>query len=312
MLHLLKKFFKVLLPLTINRFDKKMNVIQNLVNENKHNINIIDKEIKNNKQEIKKLKNEIIELNKLIKENNDVIKKFLMEIGDLTKRNNIDVIKNTNEIIWANIFNNTISNSKWLKDKSCSPGRWAVGYPCLYVIYRVLNDVKPRSILELGLGQSTRLMVQYAKYSNAEHFVVEHDKNWINFFLNDVEISKSKVIQLDREMVPYKEAEAVRVFKGFKSKFQDNKFDFIFIDAPLGGDMKKYSRIDVLSILPSCLENNFIILIDDYNRIGEKNTLKEIERILKDNNIAYRKGIYSGQKDCVVICSEELSFISTM
>lgn len=156
-------------------------------------------------------------------------------------------------------------------------------------------------------------MVQYVKHSNAEHFVVEYDKNWIKFFLNDVEIfGKSKVVQLDREMVSYKEAEAVCVFKGFKSKYQDKKFDFIFIDAPLGSDMKKYSRIDILSILPSCLENNFIILIDDYNRIGEKNTLREIEMLLKDNNIAYRKGIYSGQKDCAVICSEDLSFITTM
>lgn len=64
----------------------------------------------------------------------------------------------SSENVWANIFNNTISNSPWLKDKSFSPGRWGVGYAYLYVMYRVLNEIRPRRILELGLGQSTRMI----------------------------------------------------------------------------------------------------------------------------------------------------------
>ena len=43
------------------------------------------------------------------------------------------------EILWAQIFNNTISSSAWLKDASFSPGRAAVGYPFLYACYRILD-----------------------------------------------------------------------------------------------------------------------------------------------------------------------------
>ena len=73
-----------------------------------------------------------------------------------------DSARHASEAVWAQIFNNTISESLWLKDKTFSPGRWAVGYPYLYVMYRVLNETRPKRILELGLGQSTRMIAQYA------------------------------------------------------------------------------------------------------------------------------------------------------
>lgn len=45
----------------------------------------------------------------------------------------IQEVKGINkEILWGEIFNNTVSNSDWLTDRSFSPGRWAVGYQYLY------------------------------------------------------------------------------------------------------------------------------------------------------------------------------------
>lgn len=45
--------------------------------------------------------------------------------------------RNASEAVWAEIFNNAITGSEWLTDTAFSPGRWAVGYPYLYVMYRV-------------------------------------------------------------------------------------------------------------------------------------------------------------------------------
>ena len=69
-----------------------------------------------------------------------------------------------NEILWAEIFNSTIQDSLWFKDKSLSPGRWAAGYPFLYALYRTLNEKHPLNILELGMGQTTKLISQYVDY----------------------------------------------------------------------------------------------------------------------------------------------------
>ncbi len=62
------------------------------------------------------------------------------------------------EILWAEIFRSVTDKSTWLKNRSFAPGRWALGYPALYILYRILNEMKPKSILELGLGQSTRMI----------------------------------------------------------------------------------------------------------------------------------------------------------
>lgn len=227
----------------------------------------------------------------------------------------IQEVKGINkEILWGEIFNNTVSNSDWLTDRSFSPGRWAVGYQYLYSVYRILDIIKPQSILELGLGQSTKLLSQYAKTNpKVNHIVVEHDQDWIDFYKKENEVPKnSKILKLERVTKEYKDDNSVLAFKNFKESLQGLKFDFISIDAPLGANAKVYARIDVLEILPECLDENFVIVIDDYNRNGEKKTVYEIEQILKQNAISYAKGIYSGEKQCIVICPEKLKFICSM
>lgn len=225
-----------------------------------------------------------------------------------------DSARHASEAVWAQIFNNTISESLWLKDKTFSPGRWAVGYPYLYVMYRVLNETRPKRILELGLGQSTRMIAQYAAaFQDVEHIVVEHDPEWVEFFCNDFPIPKNtKVVMLEREMVPYKDAEAVRVFKGFKETFQGQKFDFISVDAPYGGDMRQYSRIDILNLIPNELSENFVITVDDCNRGGENNTVKEIQQRLTEYQISHQTGWYYGDKSSVLICPAYMGFLCSM
>ncbi len=225
----------------------------------------------------------------------------------------VEAKRSADEATWAAIFNNTITDSTWLHNKTFSAGRWAMGYPALYVIYRILNEVKPKRILELGLGQSTRLIGQYAAANkDVEHFVVEHDSNWIDFFTNDFKLTENtNVVHLDREMVSYKDAE-VRVYKGFTEVFKDKQFDFICIDAPLGGDMKQFARIDTLRMLPNCLSKSFIVALDDCNRPGETATLKEMHNVLTDSNIQFSSSMYDGNKDFAVLCSNDFKFVCTM
>ena len=288
------------------------------INKNINEINAyLIKETERNKKKKKKLMSEQKEnteiLNKeleLIKQNYNDILEAVNSSKDISRE-----IRNINkEILWAETFNNTISDSSWLKDKSFSPGRWAVGYQYLYAVYRILNAVKPKKILELGLGQSTKLLSQYAKANKeVKHTVVEHDQEWIDFYKRENELAENtEILKLEREYRKYKNDDKVLAFKEFKENLQGQKFDFISIDAPLGANAKIYARVDVLEILPECLEEDFVIVIDDYNRKGEKNTVNEIERILKEHNISYCKGIYYGEKECMVISSKKLKFVCSM
>lgn len=246
---------------------------------------------------------------------NDVKSTVLAADSTIQKNKEITEINNKHirEILYAEIFNSTTQKSDWFQDKILSPGHWAVGYQYLYPMYRTLNQTKPKRILEFGLGQSTKMISQYAQYYDAEHIIIEHDEKWAEFFQNDFPMPENSKVEIcELTFVPYKKAESVRVYKDIKDKVGGKKFDIVSIDAPMGSDMTQYARIDILEILPDCLSENFVILFDDCNRSGEQNTLHEIEKCLKENKIAYKKGIYRGIKDTVLICAEHLRFLTTM
>lgn len=241
-------------------------------------------------------------------------RKQLAAAVEKTRLKSTEGMRYASEAVWAEVFNNAISGSAWLKNTAFSPGRWAVGYSALYVIYRVLNEARPKRILELGLGQSTRMIAQYAAaHEDVEHTVVENDAEWIAFFKNDFALSEhTKIVRLETEMVPYKDADTVRVFKGFREAFAGQKFDFIFIDAPIGGDMTQYARIDVLGLLPECLCEDFVILIDDADRSGETHTVSEMEKCLQENKVSYEEGRYCGKRDNILISAEHMGFLTSM
>lgn len=223
-------------------------------------------------------------------------------------------LRTAEEAVWAAIFKDTTKQSIWLRNKVFSAGRWAIGYQALYAMYRVLNEARPKRILELGLGQSTRMIAQYAAaFDDVEHIVVEQDAQWIEFFKNDFSLSeRTEILQLDYELSPYRDAEAVRTFRGFREALAGKRFDFIFIDAPLGGDMKQFARIDVLQCLPDCLADSFVMMLDDCERSGEQHTIAEMENVLRENSIEFKRGKYEGAKDIFLWASSDRKFLCTM
>ena len=232
---------------------------------------------------------------------------------------NQKVLYNQNrEIIYANIFHDTIKGSEWLADDfSLSPGGAALGYPALYVLYRILNEVNPKRILEMGLGQSTKIISQYNKhFPDCRHQVVEHDHLWIDFFLNHFQLPESigivelpiKDISINLDGNPTE----ITVYEGFAEHFEGQSFDFICIDGPYGYTSPRYARADLMSILPECLKESFVIFLDDCNREGEKNTFNLMSETLKEHGITHYLNIYHGEKDTGLIVSEDNAFLCTM
>ena len=108
----------------------------------------------------------------------------------LASINNLN--RNVNELIWANVFHDAINGCDWIDKEnfSINPGRWAVGYNYFYVVFRILNECKPKNILETGLGQSSRLIGQYVKTHKAcHHDIVEHDADFVKVSRENFEFS---------------------------------------------------------------------------------------------------------------------------
>ena len=112
--------------------------------------------------------------------------------------------RNTQELLWSNIFHDSIKGCKWLpnNDFAINPGRWAVGYNYFYVVFRILDEMQPKSILELGAGQSSKLIGHYIKtrenVDNYKHILVEHNKEFADILKKRIKFSSStKVAVID-------------------------------------------------------------------------------------------------------------------
>lgn len=325
-----KRILKRIVPVTFHKAEMERHCVERQIKKELTRLNS-----KGPLNEIEKTRNEIVDfrdffITKIEKTNEFLVhqqdrtiellqtmKSEIERLDEMNKKLQIqqEAMKRTlDENMWAHVFNNTIIHSNWLENKSFSPGRWAMGYVELYVLYRALDEFQPKKILELGLGQSTKMITQYVKTDkDICHDVVENNNGWIEFYKNSNSLPENtEIVQMDWEMMPYKESENVRVFKGFKKQFGDKKFDFIMIDAPLGGDMTEYSRIDILSILPNCLEKSFVMILDDAERHTERKTIDEIDRILNNNMIPFRRNLYHGQKDVCIWTTPEWGFLCSM
>ena len=76
--------------------------------------------------------------------------------------------------------------------------------------------------------------------------------------------------------------------------------------------MRFISRIDVLRLIPGCLCDSFVIVLDDVNRFPESVMLNKLKQKLDLYGIKYRIGFYDGVKRVAVIASENLWFVTTM
>ena len=148
------------------------------------------------------------------------------------------------EILKGMTFNSTIVDSPWLKYKSFSPGLWAADYGLLYTLYRALNSMKPKSLVEFGLGQSSKMVHQYANHFQVEAVTFEHDPDWVKFFNEGRDGDYDIRVQLaELETIRYKGFDTV-TYKGLEALLAGKTFDFVLVDGPFGSD--HYSRPEVL------------------------------------------------------------------
>ena len=170
----------------------------------------------------------------------------------------------------------------------------------------------PQSILEFGLGQSSKLIHQYASYFGIKAVTIEHSEEWMDFFRKDVDDKYKMCIELvDLEDVVYKGYKTIS-YRGIQERLEGQKFDFVFVDGPYGYMLDHFSRTQIIDVVKNNLCERFCIIIDDYDRLGEKETVAEVFKVLDEKGVAYEQKVYSGQKEHMLICSKDLFLLTTL
>lgn len=236
------------------------------------------------------------------------IKKHLQENKKLHKINN-NVLK---ELDWANVYHDSIRGKQALENLGLNIGRWAGSYPFFYVLNRILNDYKPKNIIEFGLGESSKFISTYVEnyLQDSNHFIIEQDEDWKNIFISRFQLTNKSVVKILPIEKKNVKGYTVNCYKDIDKNIHQ-KFDLYIVDGPFGSD--NYSRYDIVLLTEKLTANDeFIIIIDDYDREGEKQTVDELIKMFNQKNINIHKGIYSGVKSVLILASEKYKYIKSL
>lgn len=237
--------------------------------------------------------------------------KIITKYFETYKKDKKDKAAYLKEILWAHIYHDSIRGKTWLNNLPLNIGRWAGNYAFFYVLNRILNDFKPKSILELGMGESTKFVSTYLDNYLIEstHLVVEQDENWKNIFKENFKLSiRTKIVVCPIEKIYVKGFET-NSYQNFNYFIMEN-FDLYIIDGPK--ECAHYSRYDIMNIAQRFeSENEFVILMDDYNRQGEKETVADLFDLFKKKNIQVFYKTYTGDKSVIVIATEKYKYVTS-
>ena len=221
------------------------------------------------------------------------------------------------ELLYAERFHDVVKDTGWFCNSmpGLMPGGGAVGYNFLLALFVILNNARPQHILELGMGQSTKVLEHYIKACGeigSYHLAGEHDEDFADYCKKKYSIGQTEIIGFDlvKEELPPGSGNYSYRYKDFKKRIEGRTFDLILVDGPFGYGDPAYSRRDILDIVPICLEKDFSIIFDDYDRRGEKDTVEKLMAVLTDSGIGFHKQTLSGEKDICIIVSESNRFLT--
>lgn len=239
------------------------------------------------------------------------MRKFLKNIKKKFQKKN-ELLLSSREIEWAHYYNDSIRGIEFIENLNLNIGRWAGNYTFFYLLNRILNDYQPKTIIEFGLGESSKFISKYIEHKliDTRHIIVEQSKEWEESFLERFNLSRNTSIDIC-------ELKQIEV-NGFKvnsysnvEKYFNQKFDLYIVDGPFGSI--KYSRYDIVHILKNTqLGDEFIIIMDDYNRMGEKETTKDLIAMLNEKKIPTYVSIYEGKKSVAIIATEKYRYTNSL
>ncbi len=189
----------------------------------------------------------------------------------------------------------------WLKETPLSsPNGGTASFSLLYILLSILRDEEINRIMELGVGKSTVLLAQYAEHFKKELSLIDDDEYW----LQQTSKKSSYVLPVYAKLSPITVDN--KHISWYKCLPPSSNVNLLIIDGPMAyANRIKYNRIGALNWIPEILGDEFIILIDDTNRAGERLLVKEIVKKLDRNGLAAGKREIIGGNSQTIIATKK-------
>jgi hypothetical protein len=165
----------------------------------------------------------------------------------------------------------------------------AANYSLLYVVLRAMTETPASRVLDIGVGQTTKLLDSIAKVRPIDVVSIESDRDWATRIATTVAhpvLISSLVVRTVRRQ------EALC----FDSTNITGHFNAVIVDGPMGS--RRRSRWGVLEILDRCLAEDFLVIFDDASRRGELDTVREFVR--SHAGRVRTRFVHAGKSQCLV------------
>lgn len=213
-------------------------------------------------------------------------------------------------------FTAAVHGSTWFTRQALSLGEKnsrEVSWKYLLVLYRLLDEYRPKKILELNLGQSTKVTAQYATKFQASHTLLEHDRERVEHYLRCWDIPWGNTVIQGSNLLLINHADHADmtgvVYERMEALTKDQKYNLFLLKCPV---FKRglHIHMDLLTRMPDILEEDFAILMDHTEEAFGNIILEDMESILKKNEIPFlRKDFSEPGRKCSLLASENWKYI---
>jgi hypothetical protein len=183
------------------------------------------------------------------------------------------------------------------------PFGWAANASLLYLLARSLDSLPIVSVCELGSGQSTLLFDALAATKSLTVDSFEQDQFWAKAI--------GARLQNPGRIRVHHSALREHAVRGHTTRFYDigasmerNRYNLVLVDGPFGE--RRRSRWGSLVVLDQHLADDFLVIFDDADRIGEADTCGEAVKLLREKGVKFYTGTVEAAKSQFLIASESM------
>lgn len=199
----------------------------------------------------------------------------------------------------------------------------AAASPTLHlVLAKVLSLCRPATVLELGSGQTTKILADYARSSpEVQILTIEEDDDWHSrlsatlkppanhHYCSSHLESREVTLPNDRGVV------STAWYSRSESLLAGRQFQLILVDGPSSyrrGEFVRYSRSGLIPYLPALLDSSFVIVIDDTDAYGHYLTARSMRESIVAHGRAVQAFEVHGVKSQTILCSPDWQFLRSV
>jgi hypothetical protein len=189
-----------------------------------------------------------------------------LAVGDVLRRTSRRLDIATHETLHQASYLELARRTPWLDEVPLASSRGGTAnFSLLFVLLSILRHGHVARVLELGVGHSTRLLAQFVRDGAATLTSVEHDAGW----LERVALGHPYVTAIHAPLAPVEVAG--RRIHWYDCPRPQGSFDLLLVDGPPAHARPiRYDRLGILTWLPDVLAEEFVIVVDDTSRRGER------------------------------------------